>query len=285
MARRRILRWLLWSGLAAVGPLAAAVLSTPLWLRPVAEWQASAVLARPVAIGRLRLGPGDPLVLTAEDVVVGNPPGFLAGEEEPFARIPRLTVRLGALASLRRREFVILSLEVERPMVRAIATGDGRDNYHLGPSAGPAGGGAGPPVGTLTMLPRRPRRTECGKGTSQTALQACAGVRADPGLWRRLGRRGVPRPAIAPDGSRDGVGARDLAARWRRDFTSSTMGRARYFAPINLTNLYPQGVDAAEATPPPCCAALDRHDRWRGGVGRGSGFARRGSDHVRKEMS
>ena len=72
MARRRALRWLLWCGLAAAGLLAAAALSSPLWLRPVAERQASAMLERPVAIGRLRLRPGDPLVLTAEDVVVAT---------------------------------------------------------------------------------------------------------------------------------------------------------------------------------------------------------------------
>ena len=54
MARRRAFRWLLWSGFAAAGLLAAAVLSSPLWLRPVAERQASAMLGRPVAIGRLR---------------------------------------------------------------------------------------------------------------------------------------------------------------------------------------------------------------------------------------
>ena len=157
MPRRRILRWLLWSGLAAVGPLAAAVLSSPLWLRPVAEWRASAMLARPVAIGRLRLRPGDPLVVTAEDVVVGNPPGFPAREEEPFARIPRLTVRLDALATLRRREFVVPSVEVERPVLRVVSTEDGRANHRLGPSAGPAGGAAGAAVGALSIVDGRAR--------------------------------------------------------------------------------------------------------------------------------
>ncbi len=156
MARRRILRWLLWSGLAAVGLAAAAVLSSPLWLRPIAEWRASAMLARPVAIGRLRLRPGGQLVLTAEDLVVGNPPGFPAGEE-PFARVPRLTVRLDTLASLRRREVVVSSMELERPLVRAVATEDGRDNYRFGSSAGLAGGPAGPQVGTLKIVDGRAR--------------------------------------------------------------------------------------------------------------------------------
>jgi uncharacterized protein involved in outer membrane biogenesis len=106
---------------------------------------------------RLAPAPGDPLVVTAEDVVVGNPPGFPASEEEPFARIPRLTVRLDALASLRRREFVVLSIEVERPVLRVVSTEDGRANHRLGPSAGPAGGAAGAAVGALSIVDGRAR--------------------------------------------------------------------------------------------------------------------------------
>jgi hypothetical protein len=156
MARRRILWWLLWSGLAGAGLAAAAVLSIPLWLRPIAEWRASAMLARPVSIGRLRLRPGGQLVLTAEDLVVGNPPGFPAGEE-PVARVPRLTARMDPLASLRRREVVVSSVELERPLVRAVATEDGHDNYRFGPSAGLAGGPAGPQIGTVKIVDGRAR--------------------------------------------------------------------------------------------------------------------------------
>ncbi len=162
MARRCILRWLLWSGLAAAGLLAAAALSSPLWLRPIAERQASAVLARPVAIGRLSLRPGDPLVLAAEDVVVGNPQDFPSGgEDEPFARIPRLTARLDAWASLRRREVVVPSVELERPRVRVVETGDGHGNYRLSPLAG---GAAGPQLGTLTISGGRARVSLAGLG-------------------------------------------------------------------------------------------------------------------------
>src|SRR5215210_6521422 len=109
MAQRRSLRWLLWSALAVVGVVGAVALSSPLWLRPLVERQASAALGRPVAIGRLHMRLGSPMVLTAEEVVVGNPPGF-PSEAEPFARIPRLTMQLDAMAYLRRREFVIPSI-------------------------------------------------------------------------------------------------------------------------------------------------------------------------------
>ena len=43
-------------------------------------------------------------------------------------------------------------------MVRVVATEDGRDNYHLGSSAGPAGGEPGPPVvEALTIVDGRAR--------------------------------------------------------------------------------------------------------------------------------
>ena len=196
MPRRRILRWLLWSGLAAVGLLAAAVLSTPLWLRPVAEWRASAMLARPVAIGRLRLRPGDPLVVTAEDVVVGNPPGFPAGEE-PFARVSRVVVRLDAWASLRRREVVVPSMELERPVLRVIAAEDGRENYSLGSSAGPAGGDTGPPVGALTIVDGRAR-------VSLAALRADFEIAFSTEEGAEPGEGGAPRLVAEARGTHAG---------------------------------------------------------------------------------
>jgi AsmA family protein len=160
MAQRRALRWLRWFGLAGVGVvglLAAAALSSPLWLRPLVERQASAALGgRPVTIGRLHITPGNPLVITAEDVVIGSPPGFPGGEE-PFARVPRLALHLDALASLRRREVVLPAVEIERPAVRAVATEDGRDNYGSDLLAAPRGGAAGPRLGALTILDGRAR--------------------------------------------------------------------------------------------------------------------------------
>jgi hypothetical protein len=80
--------------------------------------------------GHLGLRLGDPATVIVEDVVIGNPDGF-AQDEEPFARIPRLTVRIDAAASVLSRTLVIASAEIDRPAVRAIATEDGRENYCL----------------------------------------------------------------------------------------------------------------------------------------------------------
>jgi len=139
MARRRVVRRLLGSALAVVGLLAVAALSLPLWLGPIAERQIATMIARPVSIGGLRLHPEQPLLITAEDVVVGNPPGFPSGEE-PFARTPRATVRLDALTSLRQREVVITSIELHQPVLHVVATENGRDNYSDLINAAGAGG-------------------------------------------------------------------------------------------------------------------------------------------------
>ena len=121
MAKWRALRWLLWTGLVAVGLLVVAAFSSPLWLRPLVERQASSILGRRVTIGRLQLRPGTPVVVTAEQVVVGNPANFPV-ELEPFARIPRLTLQLDVGAYVHRREIVISVIELDRPVVRAVST-------------------------------------------------------------------------------------------------------------------------------------------------------------------
>lgn len=161
MARQRTLRWMLWLGLGLVGLVAAVALTSPLWLAPLVERQVAAALGRPVTIGRLHLRPGNPLTITAEEVVVGNPPGFPA--EPPFARIPRLTAQLDLGAYLRRRTLVIPAVTLERPMVHAVATESGASNYTFdfapaGETADPAAAAAtGPKIGTLRILDGRAR--------------------------------------------------------------------------------------------------------------------------------
>jgi AsmA family protein len=154
MAGWRILRWLLWAGLAMVGFLAAAVLSSPLWLGPIASRQASKALGRPVEVGRLQLRPGSPLVITVEDVMIGNPGDFLSGEA-PLLRIPRLTLQLEAGAYLRRREIVIPSIELERPVASAVSAASGQNNYGFG--ADLASDAAGPKIGAIRILDGRAR--------------------------------------------------------------------------------------------------------------------------------
>jgi uncharacterized protein involved in outer membrane biogenesis len=128
MTGPHLLRWLLWAGIASACLLTAATLSSPLWLGPLVARQASAILGRPVAIGRIVLRPVSPLTIIAENVSIGNPPGF-PNEEEPLLRLSQLEVQWGIGAYVRRREIVIPSIELTRPVVRLVALPDGRKNY------------------------------------------------------------------------------------------------------------------------------------------------------------
>lgn len=140
MVLRLKVQWLLWSALAALSVVAITALSFPLWVCPLVERQVSDSFARPVTIGHLSLHLGRSMTVVADDVQIGNPDGF-APEEQPFARLPRLTATMDLVASLRRRALVIASVEIERPTLRVIATEDGRANYHLfAGSRAPVGG-------------------------------------------------------------------------------------------------------------------------------------------------
>ena len=98
----------------------AALVTSSLWLRPLVERQASSALGRPVEIGQLMLRLGSPLVITAERVVVGNPPGFPV-EEGAFLHAERLAIHLDAWDSLRRWELIVPLIEMERPTSRLIS--------------------------------------------------------------------------------------------------------------------------------------------------------------------
>ena len=143
MVLRRVVKGLLCLVLAAIGVLAATIISAPLWIRPLIAWQAAASFARPVSIGHLGLRLGDPVSVTAEDVVIGNPDGF-ARNEEPLLRIPRLTVLIEVAASVRHLRIVITSIELDRPLIHATATEDGRENYRLSSASRPH-------IGTLSV--------------------------------------------------------------------------------------------------------------------------------------
>jgi hypothetical protein len=89
--RRRALAWLLGLGL----PILAIVIVGVVWggglLLPVVAARAGAALGRPVSIGHLHIVPGRVVTVTADDVTIGNPPGWTG---EPLARLPRLRIKV-----------------------------------------------------------------------------------------------------------------------------------------------------------------------------------------------
>jgi len=133
MPTPRPLRWLLWASLASLGLLAVAVVSAPIWLRPIIQREASAAFRRPITISSVRLRLGNPLNVVFENLVVGNPLGF-PENQEPFARIARVSADLDVFALIRRSQLVITSMDLQQPIVSPVSTAKGQKNYVFPPS-------------------------------------------------------------------------------------------------------------------------------------------------------
>jgi uncharacterized protein involved in outer membrane biogenesis len=160
MARQRAVRWLFRSGLAGIAVIATTVLLTPYCITPLLERYVSASLAHPVTIRDLALHWGASTTLIADDVVIGNPPGF-ARDEEPLAQVARLAIEIDLAASLRRHAVVIASVEIEQPTIRAIETENGQENYRL-PST------SRPRIGRIEVLHGRAHVSLAGLHTDLT---------------------------------------------------------------------------------------------------------------------
>ncbi len=129
MARRhRALAWVLGLGLSVLAIVAAAFMWGGDLLRPLVASRAAAALGRPVSIGHLHIRPGRVVTVTANDVVIGNPPDWTG---EPLARLPVLRVQIDAWDYLRHGSLVIPLVAIERPQVAATQMANGAANYKL----------------------------------------------------------------------------------------------------------------------------------------------------------
>ena len=128
------------------------------WVIPPVVRLAGGRLGRPVQIGHLHLRLAWNPVLTADDVVIGNPPGFdppgfdQPGSDPagtaPFARLPRLLVTLDGRAWWHGQGLVLPAIVLDRPELTATERADGRNNWTF-----PTGGatGAGVRIGNLSI--------------------------------------------------------------------------------------------------------------------------------------
>jgi AsmA family protein len=128
MVRRRTLVLLVSLGIPALLIMAVAALWGPDLLIPLVESRANAALGRPVTVAHLHVKPGRFLQITADDVVIGNPPNW---QGEPFARIPRLTLEADLWAYIRHRQVIIRQVALDRPLILATQTATGDVNYRL----------------------------------------------------------------------------------------------------------------------------------------------------------
>jgi len=138
-------------GVLVLGVIVLAMVWNWDWFIPLASRIASGQLGRPVGIAHLHVRIAVNPVLEADDVVVGNPPGFAAAA--PFARIARLAVTVNGPAYVRSRALIVPGLEIDRPDVAAVATPDGHNNWTFPFITGAPSGkaGAGPQIGDLRI--------------------------------------------------------------------------------------------------------------------------------------
>lgn len=106
----------------------------------MAEARASVAVGRPVHIEHLHVKLGRVPTVTAEALRVSNPSGF--PDDPPFAQVRRrATAQVEISASLRSREVVVSSVELNQPVVNVICRDDSSRNYEFN-FAAPTGEGA-----------------------------------------------------------------------------------------------------------------------------------------------
>jgi hypothetical protein len=127
-ATRRALVWLASLGIPILLVLAVALIWGADLLIPIEKARAGASLGRPVTIVHLHIAPGRIVRVTADDVVVGNPPNWRG---EPFARFAHLTVEADAWIYIWHRQLVIPLVALDPLLVVATQTATGDANYTL----------------------------------------------------------------------------------------------------------------------------------------------------------
>jgi uncharacterized protein involved in outer membrane biogenesis len=116
------------------------------------------------------------MVITAEDVVIGNPQGFPEGHE-PLLRLGRIVIRWDAWAYLRRREIVFPTIDLERPVIR-FASVDGRSNLGSAPGANLLSNAGRLKIGTIRIQDGRARVSLAELGAD---FELAVSTRQDPG--------------------------------------------------------------------------------------------------------
>ena len=142
MARSRITRRLAWIGVPVILIVLLVVFWSWDWFIPIVQSRASAAIGRPVTIEHLHVRLGRVVEVTADGVVVANPPDWPDGDP-PFVAIRALTIQADAWGYIQGHGLVLPLIGIDGPKVLAAETAKGEANFRL--STG-SGGGSSPPV-------------------------------------------------------------------------------------------------------------------------------------------
>jgi uncharacterized protein involved in outer membrane biogenesis len=155
MALSRRNKWLVWLGVPVLLIGLFLALFRWDWLIPFIEPRASAAIGRPVTLAHLHVTLGRTVIVTAEDVVVGNPEDF--PDPTPLARVGRLSAAVNAWDWWRGAPLTLPWIEADRPVLHVAATQDGKANYLFDtgaaaePGASPTPASAGPQIGVVRI--------------------------------------------------------------------------------------------------------------------------------------
>ena len=138
MRNLRISRRLAWIGVPLVLLIALVAFWNWDWFIPIVQSRASAAIGRPVTIAHLHLRLGRVVTVTADGVVVANPPDWPNGDP-PFVSIKSLTIQADAWGYVRGNGLVIPVIEIDGPRVLAAETKDGAANFRLSTGGGSSG--------------------------------------------------------------------------------------------------------------------------------------------------
>ena len=147
MASSRTTRRLAWIGVPIILLVILAVFWNWDWFIPIVQSRASAATGRPVTIAHLHVRLGRVVEVTADDVVVANPPDW-PSSDPPLASIKALTIQADAWGYVRGHGLVLPMIGIDGPKVLAAETSDGAANFRL--STG-GGGGSSVKIGDVRI--------------------------------------------------------------------------------------------------------------------------------------
>ena len=147
MLNPRTTRRLAWIGVPVALLIALAGFWNWDWFIPIIQSRASTAIGRPVTISHLHLRLGRVVTVTADGVVVANPPDWPNGDP-PFVSIKSLTIQADAWGYVRGHGLVVPLIGIDGPRVLAAETKDGAANFRL--STG-GGGGSSLKIGAVQI--------------------------------------------------------------------------------------------------------------------------------------
>jgi uncharacterized protein involved in outer membrane biogenesis len=138
MPSSRTARRLAWIGVPIILIVLAVAFWNWDWLIPMVQSRASAAIGRQVTIAHLHVGLGRAVTVTADDVVVANPPDWKQ-DDPPLATIRTLTVQADAWGYLHGGGLVLPVIGIDGVRILAAETADGTANFRLATGGGSAG--------------------------------------------------------------------------------------------------------------------------------------------------